>query len=77
MKGPPPPGSPVAKRIGCTCSALINQGGAGVPIKGADGKPVPLGLGESRQYWVNGSCPLHGVELREAVRRQRVLQGRV
>jgi hypothetical protein len=48
-----------------------------VPIKGADGKPVPLGLGESRQYWVNGSCPLHGVELREAVRRQRVLQGRV
>ena len=44
----PSPGSPEAVERGCTCAVIDNHYGEGVPYPG------------ERQWWINGSCPLHG-----------------
>ena len=40
----PKPGSPDARKQGCTCPVIDNHHGAGDP----------------RGWWVSGDCPLHG-----------------
>lgn len=44
---PPNPGSDKAVKKGCTCPIMDNGRGKGF----GDGK-----------FWINGSCPLHGMK---------------
>lgn len=44
----PKPGSPQAVKLGCSCPVMDNHHG-----EKADG-----------QYWINGGCPIHGIEAR-------------
>jgi hypothetical protein len=48
--GIPPPGSPEARKQGCTCPVTENRSGAGLPV--SDDR--------SREgFWVSEECPRH------------------
>ena len=47
------PGSKAALEEGCLCPVLDNNHGEGIPVKAEDGR-------ESKMFWRNDECPLHG-----------------
>lgn len=55
MADTPPPGSPEAVALGCTCPILDNARGAG-----------HFGDGERFGWWTSADCPLHGADKRES-----------
>jgi len=50
---PPNPGSPEAKKQGCTCATQDNGNGRGCGLKSEDGFPL---------FWIEPECPIHGDE---------------
>lgn len=56
----PNPGSDEAVSQGCLCPVMDNRRGAGTP----DG-----------HFWVNGSCPLHGIAAQEKYDRGEIGEG--
>jgi hypothetical protein len=50
----PPPGSPEAAALGCSCHAASNRHGAGSGHRHPDGTPM---------YWYDCTCPIHGDDL--------------
>ena len=47
------PGSASAVELGCTCAQMDNDYGKGSGYLDDDGNPT---------FWINGDCPLHGLE---------------
>lgn len=46
----PPPGHPLAIKLGCLCPEIDNGRGKGSGYVDLDGNP---------QFWINAECPIH------------------